>query len=117
MQTNQSSHTGAVCDVNNEDEQPSSHTVSAKRDREQCLACLHFIIIISTLPAQAGMSVLLKQHLNTHKQQLRALGLQIIIHHTHAPVHKHSHRPCIALGWLHTCMQQSPARFIAMRQS
>jgi hypothetical protein len=38
------------------------------------------------------MSILLKQHLNTHKQQLRALGLQIIIHHTHAPVHKQSHR-------------------------
>jgi hypothetical protein len=34
------------------------------------------------------MSILLKQHLNTHKQQLRALGLQIIMHHTHAPVHK-----------------------------
>jgi hypothetical protein len=34
------------------------------------------------------MSTLLKQHLNTHKQQLRTLGLQIIIHHTHAPVHK-----------------------------
>jgi hypothetical protein len=33
-------------------------------------------------------SPLLKQHLNTHKQQLRTLGLQIIIHHTHAPVHK-----------------------------
>ncbi len=26
------------------------------------------------------MSTLLKQHLNTHKQQLRTLGLQIIIH-------------------------------------
>jgi hypothetical protein len=26
------------------------------------------------------MSILLKQHLNKHKQQLRALGLQIIIH-------------------------------------
>jgi hypothetical protein len=38
------------------------------------------------------MSILLKQHLNTHKQQLRTLGLQIIIHHTHAPVHKQSHR-------------------------
>jgi hypothetical protein len=32
------------------------------------------------------MSILLKQHLNTHKHQLRTLGLQIIIHHTHAPV-------------------------------
>jgi hypothetical protein len=38
------------------------------------------------------MSILLKQHLNTHKQQLRALGLQIIIHQTHTPVHKQSHR-------------------------
>jgi hypothetical protein len=38
------------------------------------------------------MSTLLKQHLKTHKQQLRTLGLQIIIHHTHAPVHKQSHR-------------------------
>jgi hypothetical protein len=38
------------------------------------------------------MSTILKQHLNTHKQQLRTLGLQIIIHHTHAPVHKQSHR-------------------------
>jgi hypothetical protein len=28
------------------------------------------------------MCTLLKQHLNTHKQQLRTLGLQIIIHHT-----------------------------------
>jgi hypothetical protein len=37
------------------------------------------------------MSTLLKQHLNTHKQQLRTLGLQMI-HHTHAPVHKQSHR-------------------------
>ncbi len=46
------------------------------------------IINIFTLPAQAGLWILLKQHLNTHKQQLRALGLQIIIHHTHAPVHK-----------------------------
>jgi hypothetical protein len=26
------------------------------------------------------MSILLKQHLNTHKQQLRTLGLQIIMH-------------------------------------
>jgi hypothetical protein len=38
------------------------------------------------------MSTFLKQHLNTHKQQLRTLGLQIIIHHTHAPVHNQSHR-------------------------
>jgi hypothetical protein len=45
------------------------------------------IIIIFTLPAQAGLWAAL----NTHKQQLRALGLQIIIHHTHAPVHKQSH--------------------------
>ncbi len=37
-------------------------------------------------------STLLKQRLNTHKQQLRTLGLQIIIHHTHAPVHEQSHR-------------------------
>jgi hypothetical protein len=43
------------------------------------------------------MSVLLKQHLNTHKQQLRTLGLQIIIHHTHAPVHKQSHRLTVTL--------------------
>jgi hypothetical protein len=33
------------------------------------------------------MSTLLKQHLNTHKQQLRTLGLQIIIHHTHQLCH------------------------------
>ncbi len=32
------------------------------------------------------------QHLNTHKQQLRMLCLQIIIPPTHAPVHKQSHR-------------------------
>jgi hypothetical protein len=38
------------------------------------------------------MRTLFKQHLNTHKQQFRTLGLQIIIHHTHAPVHKQSHR-------------------------
>jgi hypothetical protein len=38
------------------------------------------------------MSTLLKQHLNAHKQKLRTLGLKIIIHHTHAPVHKQSHR-------------------------
>ncbi len=38
------------------------------------------------------MSILVNQHLDTHKQQLRTLGLQIIIHHTHAPVHKQSHR-------------------------
>jgi hypothetical protein len=28
-------------------------------------------------------SRLLKQYLNTHKQQLRVLGLQIMIHRTH----------------------------------
>ncbi len=28
------------------------------------------------------MSILLKQHLKTHKQQLRKLGLHLIIHHT-----------------------------------
>jgi hypothetical protein len=46
------------------------------------------------------MSILLKQHLNTHKQQLRTLGLQIIIHHTHAPVHKHMPTTVICL---HRC--------------
>jgi hypothetical protein len=30
--------------------------------------------------------------LNTHKQQLGTSGVQIIMHHTHAPVHKESHR-------------------------
>jgi hypothetical protein len=38
---------------------------------------------------KSGLAV---QHLNTHNQELRALGLQIIIHLTHAPVHKQSHR-------------------------
>ncbi len=38
-------------------------------------------------------SGLLKQHFEkAHKQQLRALDLHIIIRHTHAPVHKQSHR-------------------------
>jgi hypothetical protein len=53
------------------------------------------IIIILTLPAQASQWATREgyfmQHLNTHKQQLRALSLQIIIHRTHAPVHKQSH--------------------------
>ncbi len=44
------------------------------------------------------MSILLKQHLTIHKQQLRALGLQIIIHHAHAPVHKQSHRLTVAFS-------------------
>ncbi len=44
------------------------------------------------------MSTLLKQHLNTHKQQLRALGLQVIIHHTHA--HLNRSRACKCRGWL-----------------
>jgi hypothetical protein len=43
------------------------------------------------------MSTLLKQHLNTHKQQLRTLGLQIIIHHTHAPEHKCRQRMAVVV--------------------
>ncbi len=34
---------------------------------------------------------------NTHKQRLRALSLQIIIQHTHAPVHKQSHRATVTM--------------------
>jgi hypothetical protein len=64
------------------------------------------IINIFTLPAQAGLWILLKQHLNTHKQQLRALGLQIIIHHTHAPVHKQSHRLNGVMQLRHTLRRQ-----------
>ncbi len=40
----------------------------------------------------------LMQHLNTHKQQLRALSLQIIIHYTHVPVHRQIHRLTGATG-------------------
>jgi hypothetical protein len=41
------------------------------------------------------------QHLNTRKQQLRALSLQIIIHRTHAPVHRESHRTALHCTALH----------------
>jgi hypothetical protein len=51
----------------------------------------HFYTSSSGRPVGC-MSTLLKQHVNTYKQQSRTLGLQIIIHHTHAPVHKQSHR-------------------------
>ncbi len=40
---------------------------------------------------QSGLRM---QHFNTHKQQLHALGLQIISHHIHAPVHKQSTGDC-----------------------
>jgi hypothetical protein len=55
------------------------------------------IIVIVTSTSSTGQPVgykngLLMQHLNAHKQQTRALGLHIIIHHTHAPVDDQSHR-------------------------
>ncbi len=91
--------------VNNEGRPPSALSNNSRSDSSAplprawslqwqclCVIIIIIIIIIFTLPAQAGhlytsssgrpvgcMSILLKQHLNTHKQQLRALGLQIII--------------------------------------
>jgi hypothetical protein len=54
------------------------------------LGIFHHLLYTSSTGQPVGYKRgLLKQHLNTHKQQLRALNLQIIIHRTRAPVHKH----------------------------